>query len=114
MRLRLRQHADLQGVSPGSDTDELCAGGVELDVAARTATVGGRPVDLSAREFELARELIIHAGQALSREQLLDRVWGYEVTGSSNVVDVYIRYLRTKLGGERIATVRGVGYRFEA
>ena len=88
--------------------------GVELDIAARTATVDGRPVDLSAREFALARELITHAGQALSRDQLLDRVWGFEVTGSSNVVDVYVRYLRAKVGTDRISTVRGVGYRFEA
>lgn len=114
VRLRLRQHADLQGVSGAADDDRLTAGGVELDVAARTATVDGAPVDLSAREFALARELVSHAGQALSREQLLDRVWGYEVTGSSNVVDVYVRYLRGKLGADRITTVRGVGYRFES
>lgn len=115
VRLRLRQHADLQGASAASaEDDRLSAGGVELDIAARTATVDGKPIDLSAREFALARELIQHAGQALSREQLLDRVWGYEVTGSSNVVDVYIRYLRSKIGADRITTVRGVGYRFEA
>ncbi len=113
VRLRLRQHADLQGAAGPAAEDRLVAGGVELDVAARTATVDGTPVDLSAREFALARELIAHAGQALSREQLLDRVWGYEVTGSSNVVDVYVRYLRAKVGADRITTVRGVGYRFE-
>lgn len=115
IRRRLRQHADLRsGAEPaGPGDDALCAGGVVLDVEARTATVEGRPVDLSAREFALARELVAHAGHVLSREQLLDRVWGYEVTGSSNVVDVYVRYLRAKLGGDRISTVRGVGYRFE-
>jgi DNA-binding response OmpR family regulator len=113
VQLRLRQHADLQEVAGPAAEDRLAAGGVELDVAARTATVDGTPVDLSAREFALARELIAHAGQALSREQLLDRVWGYEVTGSSNVVDVYVRYLRGKVGADRITTVRGVGYRFE-
>lgn len=114
VRLRLRQHADLQGAAGHAEEDRLAAGGVELDIAARTATVDGRPVDLSAREFALARELITHAGQALSRDQLLDRVWGFEVTGSSNVVDVYVRYLRAKVGTDRISTVRGVGYRFEA
>ncbi|MFC5040254.1 winged helix-turn-helix domain-containing protein [Ornithinimicrobium kibberense] len=85
-----------------------------LDLVAHTAAVDGRPVELSAREFALARELMEHAGQALSRDQLLDRVWGYEVTGSSNVVDVYVRYLRAKLGADRITTVRGIGYRFES
>jgi DNA-binding response OmpR family regulator len=111
VRLRLRQ-ADAMRVEPGGEVLE--AGGVTLDVGARTATVDGQPVDLSAREFTLARELMDHAGHVLSREQLLDRVWGYEVTGSSNVVDVYIRYLRAKLGADRISTVRGVGYRFQA
>jgi DNA-binding response OmpR family regulator len=111
VRLRLRQ-ADAVRVDPGADVLE--AGGVALDMAARTATVDGQQVELSAREFALARELMDHAGHVLSREQLLDRVWGYEVTGSSNVVDVYIRYLRAKLGADRISTVRGIGYRFEA
>jgi DNA-binding response OmpR family regulator len=112
VRLRLRQAEVLRG---GGEAEEVLeAGGISLDVAARTATVDGRPVDLSAREFALARELMEHAGHVLSREQLLDRVWGYEVTGSSNVVDVYVRYLRAKLGAARISTVRGVGYRFES
>jgi DNA-binding response OmpR family regulator len=111
VRLRLRQHADLQGTDPG-DNGVLSAGGVVLDPAARTVTVDDAPVELSTREFELARELMSHAGQTLSRDQLLDRVWGYEVTGSSNVVDVYIRYLRAKLGTGRIVTVRGIGYRY--
>ncbi|QFG69706.1 response regulator transcription factor [Ornithinimicrobium pratense] len=112
VRLRLRQHADMQGGSVEVDNGVLNASGVVLDPAARTVTVDEAPVELSTREFELAKELMSHAGQTLSREQLLDRVWGYEVTGSSNVVDVYIRYLRAKLGTERIVTVRGIGYRF--
>ena len=111
VRLRLRQAEAIYG--GGSHDDVLEAGGVRLDVPARTAHVDGRTVELSSREFTLARELMEHAGQVLSREQLMDRVWGYEVTGSSNVVDVYVRYLRAKLGADRISTVRGVGYRFE-
>ena len=59
----------------------------------------------------MAREFLEHPGQVLSREQLLSRVWGYDFDGASNVVDVYIRYLRNKLGAERFGTVRGVGYR---
>lgn len=111
IKVRLKQAEVMYGAGHGQDVLE--AGGVVLDLAARTAEVDGRPVELSTREFTLARELMGHAGQVLSREQLMDRVWGYEVTGASNVVDVYVRYLRAKLGAERITTVRGVGYRFE-
>lgn len=111
--VRLRQSA-AQRDAAARGGDVLEVGGVSLDIAARTALVDGEPVELSAREFTLARELMEHAGQVLSRDQLLDRVWSFEVTGSSNVVDVYIRYLRSKLGPARISTVRGVGYRFEA
>lgn len=109
VRARLRKPA-----SVAAEAQQVSAGGVTLDLVAHTAAVDGRPVELSAREFTLAKELMEHAGQALSREQLLDRVWGYEVTGASNVVDVYVRYLRTKLGAGRITTVRGIGYRFES
>lgn len=112
VRLRLRQADALRAGGSGADT--VAAGGVTLDLAAHTAAVDGRVVELSSREFALARELVLHAGRVLSRQQLLDRVWGYEVTGSSNVVDVYVRYLRAKIGADRISTVRGIGYRFEA
>jgi len=109
VRLRLRTEAD----SP-DDTTVLQRGAVTLDLRSRRATVDGRSVDLSAREFALAETFLRNAGTALSREQLLSRVWGYDFDPSSNVVDVYVRYLRTKLGAELISTVRGVGYRFEA
>ena len=69
------------------------------------------PVELSAREFAMARAFLESPGQVLTREQLLNKVWGYDFEGSSNVVDVYVRYLRNKLGPERIITVRGAGYR---
>jgi DNA-binding response OmpR family regulator len=75
------------------------------------ATVDGRPVELTAREFLLAETLLRHRGQVLSREQLLDRVWGLAHDPGSNIVDVYIGYLRRKLGADLIHTVRGVGYR---
>ncbi|WP_336582035.1 winged helix-turn-helix domain-containing protein [Nesterenkonia sp. PF2B19] len=71
----------------------------------------GRAVELSAREFTLAEVLLEHPRQVLSRDQLLDMVWESSSETSSNVVDVYIRYLRAKLGAERIVTVRGAGYR---
>jgi len=89
----------------------LAAGDLELDLHTRRALVDGREIELSAREFALAEELIRHAGRVLSREQLLSRVWGYDFDPGSNVVDVYVGYLRTKLGAERIETVRGMGYR---
>jgi two-component system, OmpR family, copper resistance phosphate regulon response regulator CusR len=86
-------------------------GTLSLDLRTRRATVDDVTVDLSAREFVLAETFLRHPGQVLSREQLLSRVWGYDFDPGSNVVDVYVRYLRRKLGAERITTVRGMGYR---
>jgi DNA-binding response OmpR family regulator len=91
----------------------LTLGGLQLDLRTRRAQVGGRTVDLSAREFALAETFLRHPGQVLSREQLLSHVWGYDFDPGSNVVDVYVRYLRRKLGAERIVTVRGMGYRLD-
>ncbi len=71
----------------------------------------GKVVDLSAREFTLAETFLRNPGQVLSREQLLSNVWGYDFEPGSNVVDVYVRYLRRKLGTDRFETVRGMGYR---
>jgi len=86
-------------------------GGLTLDLRKRHALVDGRPVELSAREFALTEEFLRHPDQILSREDLLRRVWGLDFDPGSNVVDVYIRYLRAKLGADRIETVRGTGYR---
>ena len=74
---------------------------------------GEKSVDLSAREFALAETFLRHPGQVLSREQLLSHVWGYDFDPGSNVVDVYVRYLRRKLGADRFTTLRGMGYRLE-
>jgi DNA-binding response OmpR family regulator len=84
-----------------------------LDLRTRQVLIDGRTVDLSAREFAMAEVFFRHPGQVLSREQLLDLVWGYDFDPGSNVVDVYVRYLRKKLGRERITSLRGMGYRFE-
>ena len=89
----------------------LSAGGVSLDLRTRRATVEGRTVELSAREFALLELFLRHPDQVLSREQLLAHVWGYDFDPNSNVVEVYVGYLRRKLGPEHIATVRGMGYR---
>ncbi len=74
----------------------------------------GRQTDLSSREFMLAEIFMLNAGQVLSREQLLDHVWGLDFDPGSNVVDVYVGYLRKKFGAGSIQTVRGMGYRFNA
>jgi DNA-binding response OmpR family regulator len=92
----------------------LRAGKIVLDLRTRRATTDGRTVDLTAREFTMLEVLIRHAGQVLSREQLLSHVWGYDYDPGSNVVDVYIGYLRKKLGPDSIETVRGMGYRLVA
>jgi DNA-binding response OmpR family regulator len=91
----------------------LEAGGAALDLRTRRLAVDGRNAELTAREFALAEVLFRHPGQVLSREQLLSSVWGYDYDPGSNVVEVYIRYLRQKLGEKRITTVRGMGYRLE-
>jgi two-component system response regulator QseB len=89
----------------------LRAGEIVLDLRTRRASTEGRTVDLTAREFTMLEVLIRHAGQVLSREQLLSHVWGYDYDPGSNVVDVYVGYLRKKLGQDSIETVRGMGYR---
>ena len=89
----------------------LEAGGVRLDLLSRSAEVGNKHLELSAREFMLAEIFMRHPNQVLSREQLLDHVWGYDFDPGSNVVDVSVGYLRRKLGKEVIQTVRGMGYR---
>ncbi len=98
----------------GGEAEQLRVGGVVLDLRTRWASVDGETVELSAREFELLRTFLQHPDQVLSREQLLARVWGYAYDPGSNVVDVYVGYLRRKLGSEHFETVRGVGYRFRA
>ncbi|MEZ5120380.1 MAG: response regulator transcription factor [Solirubrobacterales bacterium] len=88
----------------------LRAGDLALDLRTRRAAVAGASIELSAREFTMLEVFLRHAGQVLSREQLLSHVWGYDYDPGSNVVDVYVGYLRRKLGRDRIETVRGMGY----
>lgn len=104
VRARLR---DEQRVEP----TVLEAGDVALDLRTRRAMVGGETVPLTAREFTMLETFLRHRDQVLSKEQLLSHVWGYDFDPGSNVVEVYVGYLRRKLGGERIETVRGMGYR---
>jgi len=106
-RVHLRLRTEAQGESPMVLTHR----DLSLDLRTRRASVAGRTVDLTAREFTLAEMFLRNPGHVLSREQLLSRAWGYDFDPGSNVVDVYVRYLRRKLGADYFETVRGMGYR---
>ncbi|WP_028050121.1 response regulator transcription factor [Cellulomonas sp. URHD0024] len=106
VRLRLRASG-----TPSGETSMLRHGTLQLDLRTRRIRSGDSEVDLSAREFALAETFLRHPGEVLSRERLLSEVWGYDFDPGSNVVDVYVRYLRRKVGAEHFDTVRGVGYR---
>lgn len=94
----------------------LTAGGLRLDPGSYTVTFDGKPLSLTKKEFDLLHYLMAHKGQAVTRDTLLSDVWGYDYAGDTNVVDVYIRYLRHKiddpLGIKTIHTIRAVGYMF--
>lgn len=104
----------LRNTAPLSSTEVLSASGLELDADRRTVTMRGKPVDLTKREFDLLHFLLKNKGIVLSRESLLENVWGFDFAGDTNAVDVYIRFLRGKIDEvfnlKFIHTVRGVGY----
>jgi two-component system copper resistance phosphate regulon response regulator CusR len=106
VRLRLRSER-------APDATTIRVGDLKLDLRTKQILVGDETIDLSAREFAMAEAFFRHAGQVLSREQLLDLVWGYAFDPGSNIVDVYVGYLRKKLGKQRITSLRGMGYRLE-
>ena len=108
-RVRLRLRAE----RPEEPSPVLRVGGIALDGRSRRVSVHGESLELTAREFRMLETFLRHPGQVLSREQLGSHVWGYDHDPTSNVVDVYVGYLRKKLGSETIATVRGAGYRLE-
>lgn len=88
----------------------LRASGIELNLSSHEATYEGRPVELTNREFILLKTMIENRNIAMSRERLLDIAWGYDYAGETNVVDVYVRYIRQKTSDSVIKTIRGVGY----
>ncbi|NMF85080.1 response regulator transcription factor NblR [Nodosilinea sp. P-1105] len=100
--------------APPTDAENLRFGDLILDIASRQALRNGRIIELTMKEFELLKYLMEHPREVLPREQILENVWGYDFVGESNVIEVYIRYLRLKIDGEDekriIQTVRGVGY----
>lgn len=115
MELVSRIRAVLRRSSRGKNTDEpvLSTGKIKMDVLRHKVTVNGKEVVLTLKEFELLKKLILNLGVVLTREQLLEDIWGYNFDGETRTVDVHVRSLRQKLGkaGDRIETVRGVGYR---
>jgi two-component system, OmpR family, response regulator len=102
-RLRTADQAEATAISHGA---------VTLDLHAKEVRIDGRSVELTAREFALLETFMHHRGEVLSQPQLLDQVWGYDHEPSSNVVEVYVAYLRKKLRPDVVETVRGMGYRF--
>lgn len=107
IRLRLRSpQAQVERVETILQVGELI-----LDLRTRRVRLIGNEIELASKEFSLLETFMRHPGQVMSREQLLDRVWGYDYDPGSNIVDVYVGYLRKKLGSKIIETVRGVGYR---
>jgi DNA-binding response OmpR family regulator len=108
-RLTAKQTAD------DPESHVIRSGDVTVDDVTYTAKLGGRPLDLTFKEFELLKYLAQHPGRVFTREQLLQEVWGYDYFGGTRTVDVHVRRLRAKLGPEHeqlIGTVRNVGYRF--
>jgi two-component system alkaline phosphatase synthesis response regulator PhoP len=102
------------GAGSGSETTVYSFHHLHMDVGARTVTVDEEPVELTAIEFDLLKALVENRGRVLSRQQLLENVWGGEYFGEQRVVDVHLGHVRQKLGREElITTVRGVGYRFD-
>jgi DNA-binding response OmpR family regulator len=104
-----------QRASDDPEAHVIRSGDVTVDDSTYTAKLGGRPLDLTFKEFELLKYLAQHPGRVFTREQLLQEVWGYDYFGGTRTVDVHVRRLRAKLGPENetlIGTVRNVGYRF--
>ncbi len=109
-RIRLRLRTSQFQPESNKVTTQLQVGNLILDLRTRKVILSGKEIDLPAKEFSLLETFMSHPEQVMTREQLLDRVWGFDYDPGSNIVDVYIGYLRKKLGSKVIRTVRGVGY----
>ena len=99
----------------GTESDELCSGGIRIDKIAHQVYVGDQEVDLSFKEFELLCYFLENKGVALSRERILNNVWNYDYYGDARTIDTHVKKLRNKLGkyGDSIVTIRGMGYKYE-
>jgi DNA-binding response OmpR family regulator len=113
--LTARIRAHLRKLPPPGDSTTLDAAGIHMDLLTREVMLAGEAIHLSAREFDLLAYFMRHPGQVLSREQILSAVWGYDFDPGTNVVEVYVGYLRRKLAVDGspapIETLRSVGYR---
>lgn len=110
--LLARIRVQLRNYTPRTQPNTtLQVGAISLDLLTRQAWIEGRTIELSAREFLLAELFLKHPMQVLTREQILDRIWGYDYDPGTNIVNVYVGHLRKKFGNDVIETVRGVGYR---
>ena len=110
-----RVEAILRRTGQNNPEDVISAGGIVIDKAAHLATVDGKPMELSFKEFELLTHFLENQGIALSREKILNSVWNYDYFGDARTIDTHVKKLRSKMGdkGEYIKTVWGMGYKFE-
>ena len=118
VRAVLRRSGGSSDARSGRAGEVLRSGDLELDQAGHTVTLGGAPVNLKPREFDLLALLVANRGRAFTRDQILEQLWGHDYIGDARTVDVHVRWLRQKIEPEpgspkRIITVRGVGYRFD-
>lgn len=111
-----RVEAILRRSGQGSQEEVISSGGITIDKTAHQASVDGKPMELSYKEFELLTYFLEHEGIALSREKILNSVWNYDYFGDARTIDTHVKKLRSKMGekGEYIKTVWGMGYKFEA
>ena len=112
-RIEVRLRNTVNNTTPTQAKMQLQRGNMTLDLRTRKIHIGGRILELPAREFTMAEVFFRHPDQVMTRQQLLDLVWGYDYDPGSNIVDVYVGYLRKKLGNKCIETVRGMGYRLK-
>ncbi|MBR3997568.1 MAG: response regulator transcription factor [Clostridia bacterium] len=108
--LRQRRTADSRNEDRQDASDELECCGVRLNPQSREVTYNGSPIELTNREFILLKTLLENKNVAMSREKLLCEAWGYDYFGETNIIDVYVRYIRHKTADDVIKTIRGVGY----
>ena len=110
-----RVEAILRRTGQNNPEDVISAGGIVIDKAAHLATVDGKPMELSFKEFELLTYFLENQGIALSREKILNSVWNYDYFGDARTIDTHVKKLRSKLGekGNYIKTIWGMGYKFE-
>ena len=113
-----RSRMTSEASTSSTESETYTAGDLEVDLSSHTARLGAATLDLKPREFDLLALLVANKGRAISRDQILERLWGYDYIGDTRTVDVHVRWLREKIetdpgSPKKIITIRGVGYRFE-